>query len=364
MEAMIRRDRNHPSIILWGMGNESQHRRAYVALGKIIHELDPGRPSTYAENHIYRARRARTLGVPDVWGLNYEVEALDEVREHCRTGSVVVAEACNQQAERGDTAAERMQIEAIEEFWRAIDGKPYVAGYTLWAYNDYPTMFRERYTRYTGKFDAWRLPKLAAYLFEARYAKTPFIRLVGAWGGVPEGTAVELDVFTNCQRVELSRGGPTIELEPGEFHRTIEVPYSAHPISATVHHSGGASSSRLRPFGNAAALTAYAIPVGVPEEGWFDLRLAVVDAGKEVVTGWRGEVRLGFSGPVRLVPLTAEGGVLVSRGRGRSFARRLAGGSVVVVAWADGLEAARIEIPDQGPVTSSTHRMPELLTTP
>lgn len=63
MRGLITRDRNHPSVILWGMGNESQNRAAYRRLGDLVRALDPTRPTIYAENHLYRARRKKTIGL-------------------------------------------------------------------------------------------------------------------------------------------------------------------------------------------------------------------------------------------------------------------------------------------------------------
>ncbi len=341
MEAMIRRDRHRPSIVLWGMGNESQHRRAYVALDRLIQRLDPTRPSTYAENHLYRARRARTLGIPGVWGLNYEVEVLDEVRHQCRTGAVVVAEACNEQAVRGEVEEERAQIAAIEAFWEAIDGKPYVAGHTLWAFNDYPTMFRDRFIRRTGKVDAWRLPKLAAHRFRARYAAEPFIELVGAWeegGGV-----VEVDCFTNCSVLELRVGGRELTgVEQGVEYQLLRIPFAHAPLEATGRREGTVVEAALRPRGRAHRLAIEQDEASAASD-WRGLQLRVLDEAGFPVTSWSGEARLALRGRARSGAFTADGRVVVARGIGRTFVR-LDGEGVAVEASADGLEAAAVRL--------------------
>lgn len=346
MESMIRRDRNHPSIVLWGMGNESQHRRAFVALSDIIHDLDPSRPSIYAENHLYRARRARTLGMPDVWGCNYEVEVLDEVREHCRTGAVVISEACNQQAERGALEAERAQVKAIKDLWVALADKEYVAGHALWAFNDYPTMFRRRYVRFTGKFDAWRQPKLAASLFKARYYEQPFVEVIGPWGDTEPGAPVRLDLFTNCARVTVVAGDRQITFDPAGLHRELELPFAAVALSAVGLHAAGNVHCELRPFGPAAALRARALPVGEESDGWHDLRLRAVDDCGETVTAWNGLVGLEGRGPVELSSFNVRGEVVVAKGTGRAIARRTGPGAAVVEVRAAGLDPGRVELPE------------------
>jgi beta-galactosidase len=163
MRAMIARDRNHPSVILWGMGNEGRHRRAFLRLQAVVRALDPGRPTTYAENHLYRARRRGTLGIPDVWGLNYELDALEQGCAASRLRNVIVSECCNiPYAVRGDARAEAEQVRAIEAMLERIRGKDWVAGFALWAFNDYGTLRKKRYRRFCGLVDAWRRPKEAA----------------------------------------------------------------------------------------------------------------------------------------------------------------------------------------------------------
>jgi len=46
MRDMMLRDRHHPSVIVWGMGNESRSRKAYLEMREIARELDPARPRT------------------------------------------------------------------------------------------------------------------------------------------------------------------------------------------------------------------------------------------------------------------------------------------------------------------------------
>ncbi len=210
MRDMVIRDRHHPSVIVWGMGNESRSRTAYLELREIAHELDPARPVTYAENHLYRARREKTLGIPDVWSVNYELEVLEEARDACRLRNVIASECCNYpHSVRGNDRAELIQVATLEYEWKLMADRPYLAGHAVWAFTDYATEHRKRYRRQPGLFDAWRQPKMAAELFRARYAEEPFVSLFVTGTGDDR----ELHVFSNCERVELTRDG----LPAGEF---------------------------------------------------------------------------------------------------------------------------------------------------
>ncbi len=174
MREMILRDRHHPAVILWGMGNEGRHRGAYRRLYSLCKQLDPQRAVTYAENHLYRARRKRTLGVPDVWGINYEFDAIKSGRDASLLRSVVISECSNNpHAQRGNTEEEARQLDMVREDVRTVEeASVYVAGFALWCFNDYATLRKQRYKRYSGIVDAWRIPKASAYWLAERFGGT------------------------------------------------------------------------------------------------------------------------------------------------------------------------------------------------
>jgi beta-galactosidase len=174
LRGMILRDRHHPSIILWGLGNESRSRAAYERLGDIAHELDPDRFTIYAENHLYRAKRENALNLVDVWGCNYELDVLDEVPDYCATGVALVSECSNSpHAVRGDTAMEQDQVERITRDLDTIAAHPACAGFFIWSFQDYATLRKKRYIRHCGLVDAWREPKKAALMLKERFGDKP-----------------------------------------------------------------------------------------------------------------------------------------------------------------------------------------------
>ena len=70
MRAMIERDRNHPSIVLWGMMNEGRSVEMFERLKKIASDADPTRGVGYAEHRFERALSHKTAPLADAIGLN------------------------------------------------------------------------------------------------------------------------------------------------------------------------------------------------------------------------------------------------------------------------------------------------------
>ena len=331
MRTMILRDRHHPSVIVWGMGNESRSRAAYLELRDIVRELDPARPVTYAENHLYRARREKTLGIPDVWSINYELEALDEAREASPLRNVIAAECCNFPLSiRGDDGAELTQVATLEYEWKLMADKPFVAGHAVWAFADYATEHRKRYRRQPGLFDAWRRPKMAAELFRARYAEEPFISLFV--------TAGDLHVFSNCETVRLERDDAlTVDLLRVPHH-IIKLDGAFTGIRAKGTRGEKSVRSELCAWGEAAAVE-IAIAESEKKPGrTIAVELTICDDAGSPVRNWNGQIQVEIEGDAQLFSYTDDGDVEMSRGEGRTYLRLgRSGGQVAIRAVAEGL---------------------------
>lgn len=174
LRGMIRRDRFHPSVILWGLGNESRHARAYREMHELAHREDPTRATIYAENHLYRAKRRKTYAICDVYGMNYELDVYKEARRLSRNQVILVSEIANMpDTKPGDAVEEKRQIDWLREQLDAMEGLPGLAGFCIWCFADYATMRKRRYLRYSGVVDDQRRPKAAAAWLRERFARRP-----------------------------------------------------------------------------------------------------------------------------------------------------------------------------------------------
>ena len=343
MHDLILRDRHHPSVILWGMGNESRSRRAYVELKAIARKLDPGRPVTYAENHLYRARREHTVGIPDVWGVNYELEVLEEACDASRLRNVILSECCNHPTSvKGDDREELTQVATLEREWELMMDRPYLAGHAVWSLTDYATEHRRRFRRQTGLFDAWRRPKMAAELFRARYAEEPFISLF-VTRSTDAGEDRELHVFSNCGWIELGIDGEPFATLEGALHHRARIDGGFEEIRANGVRQGLPAEAVIRRWGEATSvgLTINDTTPSIGETRTVDL--VILDADGVRVRDWNGHVHLETEGDARLRTYTDTDQVVMARGEGRAYltlGHRAE--EIVVTATADNLESVSL----------------------
>jgi len=136
LDAMILRDRNHPCVILWSIGNEIPQRaeeRGYVIaknLADEAHRLDPTRPVTEAICRLIQpdgserpwSNTATAFSFLDVGGYNYQVRRYEEDHQKFPQRTMVGTESFPL---------------AIDEYWNAVEKNPYVIGDFVWTGMDY-----------------------------------------------------------------------------------------------------------------------------------------------------------------------------------------------------------------------------------
>jgi beta-galactosidase len=320
LERLIRRDRNRPSVILWGMGNESRSRRAYTEMRRLAMSLD-NRPTIYAENHIRRAERDRTLGIADVWGCNYELEELDAGRKGSRLRVTLVSESSNiPTARRGATRKELEQVGSMARDRAALAGKKFNAGCIMWCMNDYATLRKERYMRYSGVVDAWRVSKMSHWFLKASLLKEPFLKVHVNWREGLDTVSRDLHVFTNCADVTIIANGHKLAACKGKPHLTRRIRFQPGELAVRGTLNGAEVADTVLSHGPGVRLEILPEAATMPADAeTVSIRLQVLDAHDRPALDWEGEVRLDAEGEAVLRAYTPDGTIPVANGTARTF---------------------------------------------
>lgn len=224
MKTIIRRDRNHPSVVIWSLGNEEpaiqgsdKGRRLAERMKQVQHKLDPTRPCTVAMNGDWG--NGFSLAV-DVQGSNYfRIGDLDAVHKKLPHLPCLLTEEASTLTTRGiyQTAKEKDFHPAYDqdrpgwgstaqEWLRYVDERPYIGGAFVWTGFDYGGEALGYYwpgiASNFGIFDYCGFPKDAYWYYKAWWTEEPVLHVLPHWNGWGSDS-VQVHVYTNLDEVEL-----------------------------------------------------------------------------------------------------------------------------------------------------------------
>lgn len=245
LKKMIDRDRNHPSVILWSVGNEEwgvewdpRGARIVAELRDVCHRLDPTRLMTVATSS-----GPTVVETPDVAGYNYVVQnPIDQYRERYPGRIGFGSEETTGCGTRGvyfdDRASGRMAslnrvpdaghdscMNRIARGWEFYRDRPWLAGLCYWTGFDYrgepnPLAFPATGSEF-GILDYCGFPKDEAWYLKAQWTDEPVLHLLPHWNlEGHEGEEVEIWAYTNLDEVELNVNGRNLgrrKVEPGKY---------------------------------------------------------------------------------------------------------------------------------------------------
>jgi beta-galactosidase len=231
--SMVRRDRNHPSVVIWSVGNEIPEQMVpegveiLQGLIDVVHKEDPTRPVTSACDHIEAHVPATEafLNALDVVGYNY-VDRWAERRELCYsvdrqrypkrkmmgTENVSVAGVRGQyDPEKADGwhGPYHTRMIRAEQLWKFTRLYDYVAGDFMWTGIDYlgETHWPAKNTS-CGPIDLCGFPKDEYYFYQSQWTDVPVMHLFPHWTWPGrEGEVIPVICYTNCDSVELLVNG-------------------------------------------------------------------------------------------------------------------------------------------------------------
>jgi beta-galactosidase len=276
--AELRRDRNHPSIILWSIGNEVPDQgtpdgpRLAAELTRIAHEEDPTRPTTAACDHIVSGFNGFQTNL-DVFGYNYK--PFEYAKVHAANPGLPIfgSETASCISSRGEysypvstnkadgkSGFQMSSYDLSAPQWATIpdtefkgqDENPFVAGEFVWTGFDYlgePTPYDgpndPSRSSYFGIVDLAGLKKDRFYLYQARWRpELPMAHLVPQCWTWPDrvGQITPVFVYTSGDAAELFLNGKSLGLkkkDPYQYRLCWnEVKYEAGKLKVVAYKNG------------------------------------------------------------------------------------------------------------------------------
>lgn len=278
VESMVLRDRNHPSIFLWSIGNEIPERAVPKGVEEarmqrdFIKTLDPTRAITSAVNSL-QPDKDPYFAVLDVAGYNYAFGG-----DHNKTS---LHEVDHQRVpERIILGTESYPLEAFGAWMEVVD-HPYVIGdfvWTAWDYIGEASIGWRGYMQH-GNFYPWNLafcgdidicgwkrpqsyyrdvlwkeaqlsifvkPPTPSYEINPdreSWSKWHWNDVVSDWNWKgSEGKALQVNVYSSCDEVELFLNGKSLGRKPTNrstrFIALFDVPYKSGTLKANGYQKG------------------------------------------------------------------------------------------------------------------------------
>jgi beta-galactosidase len=261
LACMVKRDRNHPSIIAWSICNEEgkqgtpEGKKIAAKMKKVILPLDETRPITAAMNGGWGQGISDVI---DLQGFNYNFVQYEPFRKKFPEKPCYGSETASTVSTRGVYVTDRDKgtvsaydvnhaewSHPAEAAWRPIADRPWMAGAFLWTGFDYkgePTPYGwPCINSHFGVLDICGFPKDNAWYYKSWWGREPVLHLFPHWNWPGrEGTQVDVWVHTNYDQVELSLNGKLIGWRetPKNGHLEWKVWYEPGVLKARAFKKG------------------------------------------------------------------------------------------------------------------------------
>ena len=263
LKRLIERDRNHPSIICWSVGNEEWNieggivgERITNVMQEFAKSLDATRPVTVG---ISSGFKSGISSVVEIMGYNYMGNGdIDAHRNEFKNQPGMGTEEGSTFATRGiyftDDAKHyqsaydkkpRPTFYSIEEGWKFYASRPYLAGMFIWTGFDYrgePTPYGwPSVTSYFGMMDVCGFPKDNVFYLKSWWGNVPVLHIMPHWNwSGMEGKQIDVWVHSNCDEVELFLNKKSLGKKKMEQYGHLEwkVNYTPGTLEAIGYKNG------------------------------------------------------------------------------------------------------------------------------
>lgn len=332
LDWMVRRDRNHPSVILWSVFNEEPSQGGEMGyemvrrMSEVVKRRDTTRPVTAAQSNS-TLNPINASQAADVAGFNYVYREFDPYHTRYPGKPIFSSEDTSTVMTRDEYATDRTRavISSYDNYvlpwglshrnaWKEVATRPFVAGTMVWTGFDYrwepqPLAWPSAGSSF-GIMDLCGFPKSAYYLHQAQWiTNRPILHLVPHWNWAgSEGKPIKVMVLANVEKVELFLNGKSLGEQPVDKYQmlTTEVPYEAGKLEA-VGFADGKEVARfaVETTGAPAALRVIHDRSSLAGDGYdaMPVTVQVVDAQGRVVLTAGQRVKFQLSGPGAIIGL-------------------------------------------------------------
>jgi len=329
LKGLIIRDRNHPCVISWSIGNEEWGIENTIVGARIATTMQNYAQSIDSTRYITAAFSGGVgsgiSNVMQLMGYNYVVNKnTDEHHKNNPTQYSWGTEEGSTVATRGiyttDTvkqyraAYDERQNEnslSIEEGWKHYAARPYLAGMFIWTGFDYrgePTPFGwPSVESYFGMVDACGFLKDDAWYLRSWWTETPVVHLLPHWNWKgKEGQNIKVWVYSNCDEVELFLNKKSLGKKTMERNSHLEwiVNYTPGTLEAKGYKNGKVTASDIVKTTDdpiAIVLSANKTEIKADKEDLALITVQVNDKNNLRVPTADNEITFSISGPGKII---------------------------------------------------------------
>jgi beta-galactosidase len=278
----ILRDRNHPSVMIWSIGNEileqwdSTGIRITRELASIVHEIDKTRPITTGNNGPSPENNLNKSGALDLVGFNYHHEDWADFPETFPGEKFIATETNSSLHTRGhyDMPSDSVRIwpkrwdipfydgnpdntcsaydncrapwgSTHTDTWNLIKNNDYMSGMFIWTGFDYlgePTPYQwPSRSSYFGMVDLAGFPKDSYYFYKSEWSNDTVLHVFPHWNW-EEGQTVDVwAYFNHADEVELFLNGESLGAKSkpeGRFNVMWRIPFEPGTLHAVSTKDG------------------------------------------------------------------------------------------------------------------------------
>ena len=345
LEDLILRDRNHPSVIIWSIGNElaeqwtSDPQAGIISkeLVSIVKSLDRTRPVTAACNNVSQQNTLIMNGDLDLVGTNYAHANMHKFPEMFPNRPLIATETTSALQTRGSydmpsdvirrwppkwdqplvDGNKDLSCSAYdncstpwgtthEETWKLVKKYDFMSGFFIWTGFDYigePTPYPwPAISSYFGIIDLAGFPKDSYYMYQSEWTRTPVLHLLPHWNW-KKGDTIDVWAYFNGDEVELFLNGRSLGTKRksgDDLHVSWRVPYEEGTLKAISRRNGKVELVReIQTAGAAVQIVLVPDRKSIKDDGT-DLSFVtvkIVDKKGTVVPLADNEVKFEVSGP-------------------------------------------------------------------